>query len=74
MGKTTQDGRIVSEFAFRVPYERSHYSYGEGQDRVITGYDGTFLVDPKTADLVRLVVRTNALPPETRRVKPSSSP
>jgi hypothetical protein len=64
-GETTEDGRTLSEFGFRVPYEKSHYYFGEGQHRVVTGYDGTFLVDPKTADLVRLVVRTSQLPAET---------
>jgi hypothetical protein len=66
-GETTQDGRTFSEFGFRVPYEKSHYFFSVGgKDRVITGYDGTFLVDPKTVDLVRLDVRTNQLPAETR--------
>jgi hypothetical protein len=64
-GETTKDGRTVSEFGFSVPFEKSHYLYGHGEQRAIVGYDGTFLVDPKINDLVRLVVRTNHLPPET---------
>jgi hypothetical protein len=64
-GETTQDGRTVSEFGFRVPYEKSHYRYGQREHSAITGYDGTFLVDTKTAELVRLVVRTSRLPAET---------
>ena len=32
---------------------------------MITGYSGSLLVDPQTSDLVRLVVRTEELPPET---------
>ena len=32
---------------------------------MVTGYDGTFLVDPRTTDLVRLTIRTNELPSET---------
>jgi hypothetical protein len=32
---------------------------------VTTAYDGTFLVDPKTLDLVRLAVRTAELPDES---------
>jgi hypothetical protein len=64
-GETTQDGRTLSEFGFRVPYEKSHYKYGKRGYAVITGYDGTFLVDTKTADLVRLIVRTSRLPGET---------
>ena len=64
-GDTTQDGRTLSEFGFSVSYEKSHYLWGEGQRQLITGYDGTFLVDPKIADLVQLVIRTNRLPSET---------
>jgi hypothetical protein len=64
-GETTEDGRTVAEFGFRVPYEMSHYTYGDGKHRMLTGYDGKFLVDSKSGDLVRLDIRTNRLPPET---------
>jgi hypothetical protein len=64
-GETTEDGRTVAEFGFRVPYEMSHYTYGDGTHRMLTGYDGTFLVDSKSGDLVRLDIRTNRLPRET---------
>jgi hypothetical protein len=64
-GETTQDGRPVSEFGFRVPREKSHFVYGRAPHRVITAYDGVFWVDPKTADLIRLVIRTSRLPSET---------
>jgi hypothetical protein len=64
-GDSTQDGRTLSEFGYRVPYEKSHYRYGLLHHSAITGYDGTFLVDPKTFDLVRLVVRTSRLPSDT---------
>lgn len=64
-GDVTRDGRTLSEFGYRVPREKSAYLFGHGQHRVLTGYDGTFLVDPQTTDLVRLVVRTNSLPLET---------
>lgn len=55
----------LSEFGFQVPYEKSHYTYGKGIHRVTTAWDGTFLVDSKTADLVRLEVSTSQLPAET---------
>ena len=35
-----------------------------GAKHVISAYEGTFLVDPKTGDLTRLVVRTSQLPAE----------
>jgi hypothetical protein len=41
-----------SEFGFKIPNEKSHYSFGMGIHRIITAYSGTFLVDPTTADLV----------------------
>jgi hypothetical protein len=64
-GETIVDGRTLVEFGFRTPVEKSHYYYGSRRRRVQTGYDGTFLADPKTLDLVRLVVRSDELPPET---------
>ncbi|HEY6392342.1 MAG TPA: hypothetical protein VIX89_13740 [Bryobacteraceae bacterium] len=72
-GETTQDGRTLSEFGFRVPYEKSHYRFGQGRQRATTGYDGTFLVDAANAELVRLVVRTNQLPAETGACYASST-
>ena len=65
IGETMQDGHARSEFGFRVPYEKSHYSFGTGIHRVITAYSGTFLVDPTTADLVRLEITTDQLFAET---------
>lgn len=64
-GDLTRDGRTLSEFGFQIPYEKSRYTFGQGIRRVTTAWDGTFLVDPKTADLVRLEVSTSQLPPET---------
>ena len=64
-GETTQDGLAFSEFGFHVPYEKSHYYIGFATHRAVTGYDGTFLVNPKTADLARLSIRTSQLPAET---------
>jgi hypothetical protein len=59
-------GRTLVEFAYKVPQEKSGFHYGEKPNRVVTGFEGTFLVDPKTSELARLVVRTDPLPPETR--------
>jgi hypothetical protein len=64
-GNTVVDGRTLAEFGFQVPRERSNYMFGNRREHVITGYDGTFLADPKTGDLVRLVVRTSELPADT---------
>jgi len=67
-GDSTVSGRLLSEFGFRVPQENSRYAYVFGKERrqqVNVPYAGTFLVDPKTSDLVRLVIRTSQLPAET---------
>ncbi len=64
-GNTVMDGRTLAEFGFAVPRERSNYRFGNRQQHVITGYYGSFFVDPKTGDLVRLVIRTKELPADT---------
>lgn len=64
-GETTQNGRTLSEFGFDVPRERSHYVFSDGQHRVVTGYGGTFLVDPGSADLIQISFRSSRLAPET---------
>ena len=64
-GETTLDGRRLFEYGFTVAREDSHYRFKAHKEWIITGYTGSLLVDPKTADLVRLTVRTEELPPET---------
>lgn len=61
-GDIVVDGRRLVEFGFEIPREKSNYVFGNWRDHVTTAYGGTFLVDPKTADLTRLVVRTSQLP------------
>jgi hypothetical protein len=64
-GETTLDGRRLFEYSFAVSREQSRYRVKAGNDWVITGYTGSLLLDPKTAELVRLTVRTEELPAET---------
>ena len=63
-GDINSDGRALVQFSFNVPAERSGYRFGDKVHSVILGYDGTFLVDPATFDLVRLTVRSVRLPAE----------
>jgi hypothetical protein len=63
-GDDTLNGRPVAEFGYRVPLDQSTYVFGNRRQDVKTGYQGTILVDPNTADLVRLIVDTDQLPPE----------
>jgi hypothetical protein len=64
-GDHTEDGRTLSVFGFRVPVERSHYVFSGNGFRVTTAYEGEAYADPQSGDLVRLVVRTSSLSPET---------
>jgi hypothetical protein len=64
-GDTSDNGRDLAEFGFRMPTDRSHYLWGRRGAQTVIGYDGTFLLDRKSGDLVRLVIRTNRLPEET---------
>ncbi len=72
-GPVTEAGRQLERFEFHVPHEMSHYFYSGNGSRVITGYMGAILVDPQTADLVRLEVHTEGLPPETGSCQSSST-
>jgi len=51
-----------ASFAFNVPLARSHYTYhSRGPDRT-TGYRGSFLVDPATAELKQLIIVADQFP------------
>ena len=68
IGDRNENGRVLAEFRFSVPDEKSHFHYTFGEEprhQVVTGYNGTFLADAKTGDLVRLDVSTSRLPAET---------
>ncbi len=72
-GELTRSGRKFSEFGFLAPRETSRYIYTSHRNRVITGYGGTFLVDPTSAELVRLIIRTDVLPKETGPCRATST-
>jgi len=72
-GDIAEAGRQLADFEFRVPVQSSHYIYSGAGNRVTTGYYGDFLVDPKTADLIRLSVHTEGLPPETGSCEASTT-
>jgi hypothetical protein len=65
-GDSTLDGRRLLEYTFTVPKERSQYRVRTAQHAwIVVGYSGTFWVDPRNAELVRLSVRTDELPEST---------
>jgi hypothetical protein len=65
-GQHFLDGRNVMEYSFAVTEPQSHYKARAGDQWLITGYTGTLLVDPATADIVSLNVRTEELPAATQ--------
>ncbi|HYW43104.1 MAG TPA: hypothetical protein VE959_09625 [Bryobacteraceae bacterium] len=64
-GETTDGGRKLMEYHYRVPRDASHYIFRGSGQVVTTAYEGTVLADPETADLVRLTVLTSHLPTVT---------
>jgi hypothetical protein len=64
-GENALDLRLVFEYSFRVSREESRYRVKAGTEWVHTAYTGMLWVDVKTAELVRLAVRTDELPPAT---------
>ncbi|HKE26206.1 MAG TPA: hypothetical protein VKB88_27810 [Bryobacteraceae bacterium] len=65
-GEETVDGRRLFTYSFKVPQAESHYRVKTRQkDWIVTGYEGELLVNPRTAELVRINVRTDQLPDST---------
>jgi hypothetical protein len=61
-GENALDHRLVFEYSYHVPLEESGYRVKAGKEWLPTGYSGRFWVDVKTAELTRLIVRTDELP------------
>ena len=67
-GDSTLGGRLLSEFGFHVPREKSQYLYVFGPSRernVAMGYEGTIFADSQASELARLRIRTEQPPDET---------
>src|SRR5258707_1504571 len=62
-GERVVDGSRLFEYSYEMPIGKSSYSVKIPDGWAVTGYSGTLLLDPEAADLVRLVVRTDQLPP-----------
>jgi len=59
------DGRSLYHYSFQVSKEASRYEVDAKPSRVVTGYGGSFLLDPETEDLAHLSVHTTELPEAT---------
>jgi hypothetical protein len=63
-GEASDSGGSLSEFAFELLAGNTHYSFTRGSC-VGAAYQGVVLIDPRTANPVRLRIQTVELPPET---------
>jgi len=59
------NGETVLDYTFEVPQSGSHYEISTTAGNVITAYEGSFWLNPQSADLVQLAVRTAELPTGT---------
>jgi len=59
------DGRSLMEYSFAVPPASSHYQVKMHGTWLLTGYTGTFQVDPESGDVVRMTIQTAELPAST---------
>ena len=72
-GETSLAGRRLLQYSFRVSRDDSGYRVKALREWLVTGYTGTLLVDPRTSDLVRFVVRTEELPAATQMCEVDST-
>jgi hypothetical protein len=63
--ETWRGGRRLLEYAWEVAREDSHYRVRMERSWYRTAYSGTIEVDPETAELVHMTVRTRELPQAT---------
>jgi len=64
-GQISDGGRNLVEYGYRVPLEASHYDVVFHGQTVKTAYEGTLVIDPHTAELVRMTLRSSHLPSES---------
>ena len=62
-GETTLDGRRALRYDYRVPIEHSGYRIQANHAEAIVGFSGSFWADAETLDVLRLDLRTAAIPP-----------
>ncbi|HWC99673.1 MAG TPA: hypothetical protein VG456_23090 [Candidatus Sulfopaludibacter sp.] len=67
----TVDGLL--EYSFHVPQEQSRYKVKTAESWVYTAYSGAFRLDPETAEVARLTIRTAELPASTGSCQTTTS-
>jgi hypothetical protein len=65
-GNASVDGRSLVEFEYSVTRDQSHYRVSKEKLNAVVPYEGSFLLDPKSLDLIRLTVRANQIPAELK--------
>jgi hypothetical protein len=73
LSESTVGGVSLFEYRYRVPLAGSHYQVQAGVIWRTTGYDGTFRLDPGSAELKQLTVRTLELPADTASCEATTS-
>lgn len=71
-GERVVDGSHLFEYSYEMPIGKSSYRVKVPNGWTVTGYDGTLLLDPQANDLVKLVVRTDELPPASTACRATS--
>jgi hypothetical protein len=72
-GDSVIEGKTLAKFSYNVPLGNGSYVIQNNSASAAVPYDGTFLVDPVTFDLVRLTVHPTALPKELRMCETSTT-
>ena len=61
-GKRVSGGRTLFDYTYAVPVQSSTYQVQTQSAPVISGYSGSFALDPEAEDLAALTLRTAELP------------
>jgi hypothetical protein len=64
-GKHSAQGRALYDYSYKVAAQDSHYRVAVDPKPVVIAYSGSLTLDPKTSDIVELVVHTPELPAQT---------
>lgn len=72
-GEQTANGRRMFEYRYRVPVEASRFEIKSVTGWRAAAYEGSFLVDPESLELSRLMVHTGELPADAGFCKASTT-
>ena len=64
-GEESAGSSKLAAYAYRVPFQSSHYRFKSGPGWTATAFNGVFWVDPDSLEIRRLMLDANEMPPET---------